>query len=433
MAISEEERDAEFKSCIKEIREFSVILYHIIKTATFRWNTKGTAFVTAKSGCIHFECNKNFWDKLNQEEHLFLILHECYHVLLDHFKRFPKVTRTSNKAMDLAVNHALLKHFSFKRKKMPFLSKIGCWVDTVIPDQVLLDTLSAEEYLYALEKYEKDNPGSASTGEGSDGMEGLIGEQGSMDDHAQSKGEALNDILTKVLKGLPEELQEKEDLSEGQVEQKLKEFAESLGEEVGAAITGAGFGKSAEKPLIKVEKKRKTTWLQFAKRLEKIVKGDRQQTAWLPDRRTGSLANKNMFLPSYREDEGKEGKVLVVLFLDTSTSCDHLRPHFFGFAKALPKEVFEVVAFGFTTRTYRLDLDMPRFHDGGTSFQEFEAVFNRVEAKKKYAFIFTDGDAGAVEFESPEKWYWFLDEPINSYNTRAIPKACTVQCLQEFE
>lgn len=431
MAISEEQRDAQFKGCIKEIREFSIILYHIVRTATFRWNTKGTAFVTARSGCIHFECNKDFWDKLNQQEQLFLILHECYHVFLDHFKRFPVVDRTTNKAMDLAVNHSLLKHFSFKRKKMPYLSKIGCWADTVIPGQVLLDSLSAEEYLYALQKYEEDKP-SSSTGASGEGAEDESS-QGSIDDHSQANPEVLEAILEKLLKDLPEELQEREDMSEAEAKRKINDFTESLGEEASQVLKGAGYGSDESLSQIKVEKKRKTTWLQFAKRLEKIVKGDRQQTAWLPDRRTGSLANKNMFLPSYREDEGKEGKVLVVLFLDTSTSCDHLRPHFFGFAKALPKEVFEVVAFGFTTRTYRLDLDMPRFHDGGTSFQEFEDVFNRVEAKKKYAFIFTDGDAGAVEFESPEKWYWFLDEPINSYNTRAIPKACTVQCLQEFE
>lgn len=439
MARTEKDRDAEFKQCIKEIREFSVVLYYLVRKATFRWNTKGTAFVTARKGCIHFECNLNFWDRLNDEERLFLILHECYHVFLDHFFRFPKITTIANKAMDLAVNHSLLNHFSFERKKMPLLSAIGCWVDTVIPGKVLLDTLSAEEYLYALEQAEEEKADGDDSGEEGGSGDSLeknekkAKENGSMDDHSEVDAEGLKEVLKDILEDLPEELEDKEGMDKEEAKDAIDDFVKQLGQDIADELKAAGSGSFEDSRPLDYKKKRKSTWFQFAKRLVKRFKGDKENTVWLPDKRIQHLAQDNMFLPSYKEAENRNGKILIILFLDTSISCDHLRPHFFGFAKALPKEVFEVVAFGFTTKSYPLNLNQPRFNSGGTSFHDFDIRFSSFGEREKYGFVFTDGRAAPVTLTEPHRWHWFLDRKPCERNTQAIPKECQVHWLDDFE
>jgi len=426
MAKSEKERDDEFKQCVKEIREFSVFLYYLVRKATFSWSSKGTAFVTARKGCIHFGFNYKFWDRLNVEERLFLALHECYHIFLDHFSRFPKVNRLSNEAMDLAVNHSLLNHFSFDRDNMPLLSRIGVWVDTVIPGKVLLDTLSAEEYLYALQEAEGNRKYPTKDEEGSKG-------KGSIDDHDKADATELKEIVKGLMSKLSEDIKTKENLTQKESEKVVEDFLNTLGQEVAQEIREAAPENSEFKEIKQFDKKRKTTWVQFSKRLVKRFKGEADTTVWMPDRRVQHLVKDNMFLPSYKEAESKKGRVLIALFLDTSISCDHLRPYFFGFAKALPKEVFEVVAFGFTASSYPIDLTRPRFRTGGTSFSDFEEKFNSLGSKEKYAFVFTDGYASPVTLSDPRRWHWFLDQVVSINNAYAIPKDCPKYCLSDFE
>lgn len=400
-------RQQEFDALLEEIKELSIVLYSFLYKSKVSWGKERTqtACVSLSNGCANFAFNPKFWDKLNQREHLFLILHECYHIFLEHFVRFTEIGQLENAALDIANNHTLLKHFTFDVADLPFLRKNGCWVDTVIPGKVLMEGLSAEEYLLTLQQHKGKAQGE------------------SLDDHqASSKGvsqEDLDKLMERAEEFMKEQFPEK-------TEEEIKEQIEKGLQDVGLTA-GAGEGKDV---LAEYFEKRKVTWKHFAKRFIKAVYDDKEETLWIPNRRTHDLCNTDMFLPAYR-DQDIENKVQVVLFLDTSGSCGEYKKHFLGFAKAIPADLFDVHAFGFNRVVYSVDLKNPKFKGGGTNFQEFQKYMNTVPGKRKYAFVFTDGYGNNTKLDHPENWHWFLFSKGSTRNY--IPKGCQTHCLDNFE
>ncbi len=424
MAITEKERDADYKALVKEIRVLSITLYCIIKDSTFQWRSKGTASVSIRGGVLHFEFNTQLWDMLSTTERMFVLLHEIYHVFLDHFGRLPPVTPVVSRAADLANNSALLKHFNFKRKKMKVLGPMLCWPDTIIPGLPLADDLSAEEYLWILEKNEDKLP------KGEPGNTGVAGEEGSIDDHSKMDPKDLDKFLKGKMGEMKDDLME-EGLTEQKAQKELEKFIQDIPDADARESLGkmAGTGVGNLESVDDIIKKRKMTWTQYARYLKRSVLGLKENTVWIPDRRTHSLAQQGLFVPSYKERDGRRGRVCVVLFLDTSWSCDHLRPYFFGFAKALDPEIFEVITFGFNSKTYPINLANPQYIGGGTSFA-FQSTFDKVTNPSKYGFVFTDGDVmGMSDITEPERWHWFL----SANNTRAIPAGCAINMLKNFD
>jgi len=87
---------------------------------------------------IMFIFNPKFWDELDEYNRVFVICHECLHVLLSHGLRSINCTdkRLANVAMDIVVNHMLVNNFKFDRSKIKN-EKDFCWVDTVFsPNQI---------------------------------------------------------------------------------------------------------------------------------------------------------------------------------------------------------------------------------------------------------------------------------------------------------
>lgn len=417
---SESKRDNEFKSLFKEIKDFSIALYCIVKGSTFSWSNRGTASISIKGNNLHFEFNTKFWDKLNAQEKMFLILHEIYHVFLDHFGRLElPITPIKNVAADLANNSSLLKHFSFDEDDLPFLRKNGCWPDTIIPGKPLSADLSAEEYLYILDKNKSGMEGGKGQGKGDAGM----------DDHSKIDPGKMKDFLDKALSELKDDLKDS-GMSEEEAKQQIENLIETIPDIPTQENFGvkAGVGTTGSTKLLNYDRKRKTTWVQFAKFLKKSTVGDNDDIVWLPDRRTQHLAQNDMFLPTYKDRTNKNGKICVVLYLDTSYSCYSLRPKFFGFAKALPKDIFEVVAFGFTDTVYKIDLNNPYFRSGGTSFN-FEPSFSKIVNPRKYGFVFTDGEASKPRLSEPQRWHWFL----SGSQVHNIPTGCIIHKLKDFE
>lgn len=67
---------------------------------------------------------------------IFVICHEALHIILNHGKRFqekenPKIF---NIAVDIVVNHSLVKDFGFIREEIDAKNEY-CWIDTIFGEK----------------------------------------------------------------------------------------------------------------------------------------------------------------------------------------------------------------------------------------------------------------------------------------------------------
>lgn len=397
-----EELLSEFKSLTNEIHEFNIVLYAFLYKAKVVWDeTHPTAAVSITGGRATFYFNPSFWNLLTVQEKLFLLLHECYHVFLYHFERFLTFDSVTNAALDVAVNHSLFRHFSFSEADLPYLRVNGCWNDTVLPGQVLLDSLSAEEYLMILRMNQHNL------------------QYATMDVHSAMTPGDIDELKRQLEGDIKELFPEKTD-------QEIKDLLSDFENETNTKIAGAGSFEG--NPVTEI-KKNKKTWQWFARKLQKQLFGSREESVWLPNKRLRHLEKDGMHIPTMREEEVRE-KVNVILLLDTSGSCTHYRSHFLGFAKALPREYFNVHVFGFTTSPYKVDLKHPRFKGGGTCFKFFQGVFDSIPGQK-IAFVFTDGCGSECKLTHPHLWHWFMY--ADDWYTRYIPNECKTYKLDDFE
>lgn len=115
---------------------------------------------------VIFLFNPKFWDSIDHYNKLFVICHECLHLVLNHGVRIKDSSfsnrQACNQCLDVVVNHLLVEGFDFKRKNI-INNDSYCWVDTVFPDHPV-STKETFEYYYALfEKVYGDGSPMAST------------------------------------------------------------------------------------------------------------------------------------------------------------------------------------------------------------------------------------------------------------------------------
>lgn len=109
--------------------------------------------------CVHLtpkgiEChyNKDFVNDLTYEELTFILLHECFHILLRHCIRNESMNKQlANIAMDAIVNTTLINTTQFKNYIKPIANSI------YIDEKYQGSMLSEEYYLWLLEQYKDDN------------------------------------------------------------------------------------------------------------------------------------------------------------------------------------------------------------------------------------------------------------------------------------
>src|SRR5262249_22092154 len=143
--------------------------------------------------------------------------HEALHVILNHGVRISdaaKVNRGAcNAALDVVVNHSLLRNFGFERSKIINQEKL-CWTDTVYKGRKPLppDDEMYEFYYNLFEKvYGHGGQGEGDDGDGSNQMGSNPG--GTVDDHSMMGGDKSDDwgkVIDKLNEGLSDE--EKESL-----------------------------------------------------------------------------------------------------------------------------------------------------------------------------------------------------------------------------
>jgi hypothetical protein len=377
---------------------------------------------------IDFQFNVDFWNKLTSYERLFVICHECLHIILNHGVRLKTLNpEIGNVSADVVINELLATSFGFDRSKLiTWVDKNGCWLNTVFKEvKVPVESDKSTEYYYNILKSELEK----------NILEQLAsGNLKIIDDHSGLEGissEGLEDILGDILNSM-------NDLEKSSLEKSLSQNENEVQESCKTAGSLAGTLKiSVSVAKVKKKKKWETVIKKWANRFIKDTDKDHEQWARINRRFSGMLAE-GMFLPSEMEVEERDEikkKIKVIFFQDTSGSCVHLAERFFSAAKSLPTKRFDVELYCFDTQVYKTSLQSGELYGfGGTRFDILEAKVMEIckgdlSKYPKAVFVISDGYGGNIIPKKPKNWYWFLSEWYLEY----IPTECNKFRLSEFE
>ena len=410
-----EKHHALFYQCWQMGRPF---LTKAVQTAGVRFNKKGEY--------IEFLFNPEYWAHLTEYERLFVISHECLHVVLNHGVRTvsSEDKERTNKSLDIVVNHLLTRSFGFDRALIEDANDL-CWTDTIFPGKLVPDNESFEYYYLRM-------------------PESLTSKICRiLDDHSKLSEDMSDNEgkgWEKIIKKLDEQLtpEEKETIQKA-VEKHFQngEEGKEEGKENGGKRAGAGTGGWT---FIKVPKfTRKRKWETVIKKWSlKYIRDDiEDKEQWARLHRRFNLLPSNLFLPSEMEDETQEKtKLPVFLFLDTSGSCYGYKDRFFQCGASLPKDRFNVRLFCFDTAVQETTLESGKIYGGGgTAFDIIEEHIQKLMKTEGIAypeavFLITDGMGSSVNPQHSLRWYWFL----TPYNDKSyIPKESHVYELRDYE
>jgi predicted metal-dependent peptidase len=375
-----------------------------IPTAAVQFDKNGNFIV--------FRFNPEFWKSLDLQNKLFVICHESLHIILNHGKRAKDANmnfQAANVAMDVVVNHSLVRNFGFKRNEIDNAENY-CWVDTVFKDnEPIPNSNEMFEFYYNLfeKKYGDGMPeeGSCQTVDDHNGMFQSFEEGSDWSDVIDQLNDSLSDEEKEALKSIVS-----------------KHFQKSEKECPAGTGTGGEWVFANGK---QVQKKKK--WETIVKKwVMKVIKYDDIEVEnWIRKNRRMHMLPSNLIIPSdYEiEDRYNEPKKLdVYFFLDTSGSCWHLKDRFFSAAESLPPNRFNVRLFCFDTDVQETTLESKKIYGGGgTCFKVIEKHIQMIMSKenKKYpdaVWIVSDGYGTNHIPQHPERWKWFLTEySINTY------------------
>ncbi|KKS89335.1 MAG: hypothetical protein UV64_C0007G0038 [Parcubacteria group bacterium GW2011_GWC1_43_11b] len=364
-----------------------------IKTAAVHLNKE--------NDILEFQINEAFWNSLDENTKIFVICHEMGHITLRHGSRgepfleqfFPEAL---NVAMDISINHLLVKYFGFKREEISIGESL-CWIDTVFPPTPkIFEDQTFDYYLQQMKNLPK----------GEDGIPMAM-------DNPSGEGKAIEDWL---------QGKSQEDAGEKITQEEIEETAGKL--------PGNESNIQWQASSIKVVEKKK--WMSLIKNWNKKALDEEESEQWTRVNRRLSGLQSDFFLPSDNssDDFGKK-KVEIYLFLDISGSCSNANTQFVQAAKSIPKKHFEIHAYVFDTRAKEINLQEKKIYDGGGT--SFSCIEDALLSRSKYpevVWVFTDGEANPISPKHPERWSWFL---LPGGKTRHLPRKSKVYKLADFE
>ena len=367
-----------------------------IPTAAIRFTKNG--------GKPQLILNEEFWNRHNHREKLFIICHECMHVLLDHGVRDGMQIKGAthqlvNKAQDITINHMIVDLFNYDREDLREWKKY-CWIETCFTNPHLIKR--NENFIYYLEELIKD-PKSKEQGGAT-----------TLDEHAVPSDETEVEKKNKesIAKEIAKELDPKD------LEDLIKALPES---DDGTAGTVKGAFEEILSDKLKklkldfrvlIKKLKRTRVSYIEKDVETFVREDR--------RFDDVMSRPDLSLPGTTTRQGpKKARLLTALFMDTSGSCMSYFSKFQQIAKAFDeeRETFDLRLFVFDTSVTEVYPSIPFRVGGGTYFHIIEQKV--LELEKEYhrypdcVVVLTDGDGTNVKPKGPTKWIWLLTPPAN--------------------
>lgn len=396
-------------------------------------NSYGSSNGKVKTAEIHFEIegkalsmfiNPFLWGRLNEEQRLFIICHECLHVVFNYGFRVRTLEDSgcANISADVAINQILVDNFGFERTEVDPYDEL-CWNDNGALKDLKAEPLESMEYYYNLIFQEMGKMS------GGSGGQFILGNHG---DSAVGDGDAVEDLLKKLSDTLSDD--EKFALKD-LIEKHFRE--EDNYDYTKCQQAGDSPGNVwvfVEKQPVKPKKKWETVIKKWANTQIKEERKEIEQ--WVMLNRRFTLLPRNLIIPSENEFDAKheeKKRIEVWFFQDTSGSCAGYRDRFFRAAESLPKKRFDVRMHCFDTRVYETSLESRKLHGfGGTKFSPIESYILANSGTKypKAVFVITDGWGNMVNPKHPDRWYIFLVPNGDKY---CFPNECNFFDLTKFE
>lgn len=356
--------------------------------------------------------NREFWDKLNHRERLFVICHECLHVILLHNLRngsdIPGATpRLINIAQDITINEMIVFLFGFNREDLREWKRF-CWIDTCFNDPTKIKKHETfDYYLNLLIKEQKQDLPEV------------------LDEHEHRPTNTGNSSNSNQ-QGLPQEIKDKIQevagkLAEDLTCEELEAIINSGGNEAGSlsGMFEAVISNKSQRPKINFLK-----LIRHLKRTRMKEKLEDKESFIAEDRRFYDVIRRSkVTLPgTVEQNKPSKDRLLTCLFMDVSGSCID---HYNKFVKIysafdVERRTFEIRSFAFDTKVVEITPGDKVKIGGGTRFDIIEAKVQELKVEYgKYpdcVIVVTDGDGPQFQAEIPSRWVWLLT-PGPSYGS----------------
>lgn len=353
--------------------------------------------------------NEDFWHKLTIRSRLFVICHECLHVMLDHGVRnglkikgaTPKLV---NIAQDITINEMIVDLFGYDRNDLTDWKKF-CWIDTCFENHVMISR--NETFEYYLTKLIENPPDDASEGGPS-----VFDEHGLQDDGStNSPGTSEQET--------EEEKTNRESLAETLAEELTAKEIESLIKGLPLSQIAGKLTSVLEHIIAKKIKKQKVNFKHIIRKLKKNSMKEVEKdvdTFTHDDRRFSDIIlSQNASLPGKNcVPKQVKDRLLTAVFMDISGSClqyiDIFQKVFLAFDEE--RKIFDTRLFIFDTIVKEVKRGDNVRIGGGTSFDIIEEKCLELESQgKRYpdcVIVITDGYGNKVEPKAASKWIWLL-------------------------
>lgn len=362
--------------------------------------------------------NVEFWDSLNDDERLFVVLHECLHVMLDHGMRNAAhvegaTHRLINIAQDITINEIIVEMFNFPRGLLRDWKRF-CWIETCFENPAQIEQHQVFEY-YLRKLIENPPPEYVVTLDDHDALDGV--NSGGMD--SDGGFDFSDPDPDKFAQHLAQEL------SWDELEKLIKSFGDDEGLSRGIAL-------SPFKTVLEQRTIPKVNFNQLVKNLirSKQSRDTRDQDSFAREDRRFSSLGSSMVLPGRMPMKPDGKKLITALFFDVSGSCMRHLQFFYNCIGAFEKEekMFDTRTFSFDTRVR--ELAKGRAPDaeigGGTAFDIIEEKCREIELEERYpdfVVVLTDGAGNAVHPKHPGRWCWLLTKGATRMYIHPLAKA----------
>lgn len=365
------------------------------------------------TACVNFSptrkpqlnIGEKFWSGQTIREKLFVICHECLHVILDHGVRngmnvkgaTPKLV---NIAQDITINEMIVDLFNYDREDIRDWKKY-CWIDTCFSGPQLALIKRNETFIYYLEELIKNPPPDASDG-----------------------GPAIFDIHSTGTPESDEDKKAKEDfagaLAEDLTVKEIEDLLKSIPPDDGKGpLAGAGLIARLKAIIAEKVRKQKINFAHIIRKLKKTsvsMKEKDVDTFTHTDRRFADIITRSdVSLPGKNAVERpNKDRLLTGVFMDVSASClnyfDVFEKVFLAFDAE--RKLFDTRLFIFDERVTAVKPGDSVRIGAGTYFNIIETKCRELETEVgRYpdcVVVITDGYGNKVDPKAPSKWVWLL-------------------------
>jgi predicted metal-dependent peptidase len=357
-----------------------------------------------RKGKAEMKINQDFWDKLTFREQLFVVCHECMHVILDHGIRdgmnVPGATpKLVNIAQDITINEMICDLFNYDRNDIREWKKY-CWIDTCFENPILIKR--NETFTYYLEELIKNPPPNESAGG-----------PGTVDEHddgtmTEEEKQARADMAATLA----------EDMSVAEIEKIIKSLPPDISGKPNGLLTGTLIGV-LEHIIAKKIKKLKVKFAHIIRKLKKtsMKQGEKDVETFTHDSRRFDdvIRSSKASLPGVNAVlRPEQDRLLTAVFMDISGSClpylDVFQKVFLAFDEE--RKIFDTRLFIFDTVVKAVKPGDHVHIGGGTNFAIIEEECQKLQKDHgRYpdcVVVITDGYGTPVKPKAPTKWIFLL-------------------------